>query len=64
MPICKVSDICLELYSPEQLFISPRVAQVSLLDSLYVCLGIQQKEQVMHCVQSMERVLDPMRVHI
>lgn len=64
MPICKVSDICLELYSPEQLFISPRVAQVSLLDSLYVCLGIQQKEQVMQCVQSMERVLDPMRVHI
>lgn len=64
MPIREVSDVCLELYSSEQLFVSPRVAQVSLLDSLYVCLGIRQKDRVMRCVQRMEEVLDPMRVKL
>ena len=64
MPIREVSDVCLELYSPEQLFVSPRVAQVSLLDSLYVCLGIRQKDRVMRCVQRMEEVLRPMRVKL
>lgn len=39
-PLKQVCDICLELYSPEQLFVSPRVAQFSLIDSLYVSLAV------------------------
>lgn len=61
-PISQVSDICLELYSPEQLFISPRVTQVSIIDSLYVGLAIRQKESVMKHIEEMTRVLDPLRV--
>ncbi len=61
-PIQKVSDICIELYSPEQLFVSPRVAQVSLLDSLYVALSIHQKEKVVENIKRMEDALADFRV--
>ncbi|RDU22038.1 MurR/RpiR family transcriptional regulator [Anaerosacchariphilus polymeriproducens] len=61
-PISQVSDICLELYSPKQLFISPRVTQVSIIDSLYVGLAIRQKESVIKHIKEMNRVLDPLRL--
>lgn len=61
-PIQKVSDICIELYSPEQLFVSPRVAQVSLLDSLYVALSIRQKEYVVQNIKRMNDALADYRL--
>lgn len=62
MPIEKVCDICIDLYSPTKLFISPRVAQISLIDSLYVGLAIQNELHVMKCVERMEEVLTPLRI--
>lgn len=61
-PISQVADVCLELYSPNQLFLSPRVTQVSMIDSLYVGLAIHQKENVMKHIKEMNRVLDPLRI--
>lgn len=61
-PLKEVSDICLELYSPEQLFVSPRVAQFSLIDSLYVNLAIHQQDQVVDKIKQMNRVLSDFRM--
>ena len=57
----EVSDICLELYSPEQLFVSPRVAQFSLIDTLYVSLAIRRKDSVVQNIERMNEVLLPFR---
>lgn len=61
-PIERVSDICIELYSPEQLFVSPRVAQVSLLDSLYVALSIRHKKYVVQNIKRMNDALTDYRL--
>ncbi len=61
-PLKKSSDICLELYSPEQLFVSPRVAQFSLIDSLYVSIAIRQKDRVVQNIHRMNEVLEPFRI--
>ena len=61
-PLKEVSDICLELYSPEQLFVSPRVAQFSLIDTLYVSLAIRRKDSVVQNIERMNEVLKPFRV--
>lgn len=58
----EVSDICLELYSPEQLFVSPRVAQFSLIDTLYVSLAIRRKDSVVQNIERMNEVLKPFRM--
>lgn len=58
----EVSDICLELYSPEQLFVSPRVAQFSLIDTLYVSLAIRRKDSVVKNIERMNEVLKPFRM--
>ncbi len=58
----EVSDICLELYSPEQLFVSPRVAQFSLIDTLYVSLAIRRKDSVVQNIERMNEVLKPFRI--
>ena len=58
----EVSDICLELYSPEQLFVSPRVAQFSLIDTLYVSLAIRRKDSVVQNIARMNEVLKPFRM--
>ena len=60
-PLKEVSDICLELYSPEQLFVSPRVAQFSLIDTLYVSLAIRRKDSVVQNIERMNEVLLPFR---
>ena len=52
----------LELYSPEQLFVSPRVAQFSLIDSLYVSLAVRRKDSVVQNIQRMNEVLRPLRM--
>lgn len=62
-PLKKVSDICLELYSPEQLFVSPRVAQFSLIDSLYVNLSIHQKDRVIENIKHMNHSLEEFRLN-
>ena len=62
-PVKAVSDVCLELYSPDQLFVSPRVAQFSLIDSLYVSLAIRQKEHVVRNIRKMEEVLGNFRIN-
>lgn len=62
-PVKAVSDVCLELYSPDQLFVSPRVAQFSLIDSLYVSLAIRQKEYVVGNIRKMEEVLGNFRIN-
>ena len=61
-PLKEVSDICRELYSPEQLFVSPRVAQFSLIDTLYVSLAIRRKDSVVQNIERMNEVLKPFRV--
>ena len=61
-PLKEVSDICLELYSPEQLFVSPRVAQFSLIDTLYVSLAIRRKDSVVQNIERMNEVLLPFRI--
>ena len=61
-PLKRSSDICLELYSPEQLFVSPRVAQFSLIDSLYVSIAIRQKDRVVQNLHRMNEVLEPFRM--
>lgn len=61
-PVGRVSDICLELYSPEQPFVSPRVAQFSLIDILYVSLAIRHEESVISNIKGMEEVLEPFRL--
>ena len=61
-PLKQVCDICLELYSPEQLFVSPRVAQFSLIDSLYVSLAVRRKDSVVQNIQRMNEVLQPLRM--
>ena len=61
-PLKEVSDICLELYSPEQLFVSPRVAQFSLIDTLYVSLAIRRKDSVVQNIERMNEVLKPFRM--
>lgn len=61
-PLKQVCDICLELYSPEQLFVSPRVAQFSLIDSLYVSLAVRRKDSVVQNIQRMNEVLLPFRM--
>ena len=58
----EVSEICLELYSPEQLFVSPRVAQFSLIDTLYVSLAIRRKDSVVQNIERMNEVLKPFRM--
>ncbi len=61
-PVARAADLCLELYSPEQLFISPRVAQVSLIDSLYVGLALQRKASALSYVGRMEESLADFRL--
>ena len=61
-PLKQVCDICLELYSPEQLFVSPRVAQFSLIDSLYVSLAVRRKDSVVQNIQRMNEALQPLRM--
>lgn len=61
-PLKEVSEICLELYSPEQLFVSPRVAQFSLIDTLYVSLAIRRKDSVVQNIERMNEVLKPFRM--
>lgn len=61
-PLKASSDLCLELYSPEQLFVSPRVAQFSLIDSLYVSLAIRQKDRVVRNIEQVNEALRPLRM--
>lgn len=61
-PVERAADLCLELYSPEQLFVSPRVAQVSLIDSLYVGLALRRKASALSYVNRMENSLKDFRV--
>lgn len=61
-PIKKVSDLCLELYTPPQLFISPRVAQISMIDSLYVGLAIRHKSSAISSVERMNASLDIFKI--
>lgn len=61
-PLAKTADLCLELYSPEQLFVSPRVAQVSLMDTLYVRVAIHRQKSVLEHVEKMEQALSPLRI--
>lgn len=61
-PLKEVSNICLELYSPEQLFVSPRVAQFSLIDTLYVSLAIRRKDSVVQNIERMNEVLKSFRM--
>ena len=61
-PAARAADLCLELYSPEQLFISPRVAQVSLIDSLYVGLALRRKASALSYVGRMEESLADFRL--
>lgn len=61
-PVEQTVDLCLELYSPEQLFVSPRVAQVSLIDSLYVGLALRRKASALSYVEQMETVLQDLRL--
>ena len=56
-PIGQASDVCIELYSPGQPFVSPRVVQISLLDSLYVALSIRRKENVIQNINQMNDAL-------
>ena len=50
------------MYSPEQLFVSPRVAQFSLIDSLYVSLAVRRKDSVVQTIQRMNEALQPLRM--
>lgn len=61
-PMAKAASICLELYTPPQLLISPRVAQVSLIDALYVRIAIRRQDSVLQHVGMMEEVLASLRV--
>lgn len=61
-PAARTADLCLELYSPEQLFVSPRVAQVSLIDSLYVGLALRRKASALSYVGRMEESLADFRL--
>ena len=61
-PASRTADLCLELYSPEQLFISPRVAQVSLIDSLYVGLALRRKASALSYVNRMDASLREFRL--
>lgn len=61
-PMAKAAGLCLELYTPPQLLISPRVAQVSLIDALYVRIAIRRQDSVLQHVGMMEEVLAPLRV--
>lgn len=61
-PVEQTADLCLELYSPEQLFVSPRVAQVSLIDSLYVGIALRRKASALSYVEQMETVLQDLRL--
>ena len=61
-PLKASSDLCLELYSPDQLFVSPRVAQFSLIDSLYVSLAIRQKDRVVRNIEQVNEALRPLRM--
>lgn len=61
-PVEKAAELCLELYSPEQLFISPRVAQVSLIDSLYVGLALRRKNSALNYTARMDAALDDFRL--
>lgn len=61
-PLAKAADLCLELYTPPQLLISPRVAQVSLIDALYVRVAIHRQDSALQHVGMMEEVLAPLRV--
>lgn len=61
-PVEQTVDLCLELYSPEQLFVSPRVAQVSLIDSLYVGIALRRKASALSYVEQMETVLQDLRL--
>lgn len=61
-PVSHTADLCLELYSPDQLFISPRVAQVSLIDSLYVGLALRRKASALSYVERMNNSLAPLRL--
>lgn len=61
-PVERTADLCLELYSPEQLFISPRVAQVSLIDSLYVGLALRRKASALSYVGRMDTSLEDFRL--
>ena len=61
-PLKASSDLCLELYSPDQLFVSPRVAQFSLIDSLYVSLAIRQKDRVVRNIEQVNEALQPLRM--
>lgn len=61
-PVSQTAALCLELYSPEQLFISPRVAQVSLIDSLYVGLALRRKSSALSYVSRMDASLADFRL--
>ena len=61
-PVQQAVDLCLELYSPEQLFVSPRVAQVSLIDSLYVGLALRRKNSALSHTARMEAALEEFRL--
>lgn len=61
-PVEQAVDLCLELYSPEQLFVSPRVAQVSLIDSLYVGLALRRKNSALNHTARMDAALEEFRL--
>ncbi|WP_125116264.1 MurR/RpiR family transcriptional regulator [Agathobaculum sp. Marseille-P7918] len=61
-PVQQAVDLCLELYSPEQLFVSPRVAQISLIDSLYVGLALRRKNSALNHTARMEAALEEFRL--
>lgn len=61
-PAEQAVDLCLELYSPEQLFVSPRVAQVSLIDSLYVGLALRRKNSALNYTARMDAALEEFRL--
>lgn len=61
-PVQQAVDLCLELYSPEQLFVSPRVAQISLIDSLYVGLALRRKNSALNHTARMETALEEFRI--
>lgn len=61
-PVEQAVDLCLELYSPEQLFVSPRVAQISLIDSLYVGLALRRKNSALNHTARMEAALEEFRL--
>lgn len=66
-PVCSEADINLIAYSDEIRYpieaISSRIAHIAILDAVCVALSLRSKTQTSDCVQTMNTLFKPMRIH-